>query len=216
MSLYIGIALALCGAASLSLAIIIQRYSLDQNSGGGGEKIPLCGTALPRFSVWFIGLVIYGIANGFYAFSLSYGPLSLLACIFTTLLVFNLGFARCLIGEKLTKYKICGAIVILTGVVMCVVAQPSEVETSFTPADIEALILRPEGGSYLVSLALSVALSVAGISWFERMYPIGEANRPPAWLDYSMALIYPGSLGLDEGIAHLSMKATVRYLELHQ
>jgi hypothetical protein len=35
---------------------------------------------------------------------------------------------------------------------------------------------------------------------------------PPLWLDRIMAVIYPGSLGVDEGIAHLTMKASVRAL----
>jgi hypothetical protein len=29
---------------------------------------------------------------------------------------------------------------------------------------------------------------------------------PPVWLDRFMAVVYPGSLGVDEGIAHLTMK----------
>lgn len=32
---------------------------------------------------------------------------------------------------------------------------------------------------------------------------------PPIWLDRIMAVVYPGSLGVDEGIAHLTMKASV-------
>lgn len=32
-------------------------------------------------------------------------------------------------------------------------------------------------------------------------------NVAPKWLDMVMALVYPGSLGLDEGICHLAMKA---------
>jgi hypothetical protein len=54
-------------------------------------QVPLFGVPLPRHAVWFGGLVLYGGANGFYAMSLVYAPLSLLAGVFTTLLVFNLG-----------------------------------------------------------------------------------------------------------------------------
>lgn len=35
---------------------------------------------------------------------------------------------------------------------------------------------------------------------------------PPAWLDQAMALLYPASLGLDEGICHLTMKSTLSML----
>merc|ERR1740138_325890 len=39
--------------------------------------------------------------------------------------------------------------------------------------------------------------------------PISACRKPPAWLDDMMSLIYPGSLGLDEGIAHLTMKGAL-------
>jgi len=38
---------------------------------------------------------------------------------------------------------------------------------------------------------------------------VTTARRPPPWLDNFMGLVYPGSLGLDEGIAHLTMKGTL-------
>jgi|AntAceMinimDraft_5_1070358.scaffolds.fasta_scaffold138648_2 hypothetical protein len=91
MSVALGIALAVCGGVSLALAMVTQRYALDPSSGGGSlHSVPLLGFAAPRNAVWILGLFIYGAANGFYAFSLLYGPLSLLAGVFTTLLIFNM------------------------------------------------------------------------------------------------------------------------------
>jgi len=91
MSIALGIVLAACGGASLALAMVTQRYALDPSSGGGSEhSIPLFGMAMPRNAVWVLGLLIYGAANGFYAMSLLNGPLSLLAGVFTTLLIFNM------------------------------------------------------------------------------------------------------------------------------
>ena len=76
----------------------------------------------------------------------------------------------------------------------------------------------------------SVFGSVVAIRAFERRYPLdagrtrsatveldaidgaadapqeGKPEAPPAWLDGVMGLVYPASLGLDEAIAHLSMK----------
>lgn len=265
--LLLGIFLALFGAASLALAMVTQRYALAYSE----DNVPFCGSTLPRNIVWFIGLVIYGIANGFYAFSLLFGPLSLLAGIFTTLLIFNLLFAWYLLGEKLTPPRVVGAVVIFSGVVMCIIATPGNTETEFTPKKIEQLSSRVVGAFYVCFLGLIVLLSVFSISWYERKYPISSLNvsarsiphqrttdtsknevaferiirsvptihidtdvdigidididdaiilpdpspqySPPIWLDKIMCLVYPGSLGVDEGIAHLTMKASMSMLE---
>jgi len=68
-----------------------RRDSRCLRFGTWWRQVPLLGALLPRHAVWFGGLVLYGGANGFYAMSLLYAPLSLLAGVFTTLLVFNLG-----------------------------------------------------------------------------------------------------------------------------
>jgi len=41
-----------------------------------------------------------------------------------------------------------------------------------------------------------------------KLHP-GAQRRPPPWLDAVMRILYPASLGLDEGIAHLTMKASL-------
>merc|ERR1719419_2023133 len=42
---------------------------------------------------------------------------------------------------------------------------------------------------------------------------IAERNkRTPSWLEKLMGVVYPGSLGLDEGIGHLAMKAFMALL----
>jgi hypothetical protein len=51
------------------------------------------------------------------------------------------------------------------------------------------------------SSQLESAASVS--SRAERSTPV---RVPAAWLDRVMAVVYPGSLGVDEGIAHLTMK----------
>merc|ERR1712107_101513 len=38
------------------------------------------------------------------------------------------------------------------------------------------------------------------------------AYRAPKWLDSLFGLVYPGSLGIDEGICHLSMKIVISML----
>jgi drug/metabolite transporter (DMT)-like permease len=178
--LVLGIVLAACGGATLALAMATQRYALDVSVNRGKTTVPLFGFFMPRNLVWFGGLVLYGGANGFYAVALLYGPLSLLAGIFTTLLIFNLFFARCLLGEVLTPPKIGGAVVILVGVVLCILATPQgeSTETAFTPTDIQALLVRPTGILYVLVLLASIFGSIGTIIWFEKKYPLASDSTP--------------------------------------
>jgi hypothetical protein len=253
--LALGIFLATCGAATLALGMVTQRYALAYPS----EIVPMAGLNLPRNGVWFIGLVIYGVANGLYAFSLLFGPLSLLAGVFTTLLIFNMLFAWYFLDETLTPPRVAGAVLILLGVVLCVAGTPNNVDTDFTPRDIASLSRSPLGAMYIATLLLGVLTSVCVITWYEGKYSaaptsgepmtqactakgqqggsaqtatqttgtvavnggnIGSSGNeditksvPPEWLDRVMGLLYPGSLGVDEGIAHLTMKASVSMLD---
>eukprot|EP00961_Rhodomonas_salina_P233699 3158269-Rhodomonas_salina.1 len=169
----LGIILALCGGASLALAMVTQRYALSYPA----RQVPILGCALPRNFVWFIGLVIYGIANGLYAVAQLFGPLSLLAGVFTTLLIWNMLFARILLGEELTSPRIYGAVVILVGVIMCIVATPRDVETEFTPQDIRTLSSRAVGAVYICLLLVFVLASIAAICWYEKTYPANPTEE---------------------------------------
>ena len=99
--LVIGCGLAFSAAAALALSMVTQRYAPGLHT----DEVPLCGTVFGRNTVWFMGLVGYGVANGLYAVSLMFGPLAVLASVFTTLLVFNMLFARLFLGEELTPEK---------------------------------------------------------------------------------------------------------------
>ena len=206
----LGIMLATAAAASLALSMVIQRYALAT----GEPTVQLFGTPVRSNVVWFLGLIGYGAANGLYVASLQYGPLALLASVFTTLLVFNCVFARCLLGEALTPPKLAGCGVILGGVVLVVVGSPKNVEVDLDASDVTRLVAKPLGATYLCCLVGAVAASVAAIRAFEARYPMDapKGAGPPPRLDRLMGLIYPGSLGLDEAIAHLSMKAAVSML----
>jgi len=249
--------------------------------------------------------MVYAAANGLYAAALNFGPLSLLACVFTLLLVFNMGFARWLLGEALTPPKVSGCLMILVGVCLCVIGAARDAPTKFTADEIEDLFVRPAGMLYLIVIVCIVLMSVFTIMWYEWHYPAagavvdiehgGRADTalegpaptpksdeptagavttpmaegssaeddngstptpvepfqpgdcspasrgpsccgpspksgakevqktmvsedgklacrragPSVLLDRFMGLVYPGSLGLDEGIAHLTMKGTM-------
>jgi drug/metabolite transporter (DMT)-like permease len=207
----LGIVLATAAAAALAMSMVVQRYAL----ASGESHVPLFGVPCRANVVWFLGLVGYGAANGLYVASLQYGPLALMASVFTLLLVFNCVFARCLLGEALTPPKVAGCVVILGGVCLVVVGSPKDVDVDLSASDVARLVAKPLGAAYLACLVGSVAASVAAIGAYERRYPLDAkdgAPSPPPRLDRLMGVVYPGSLGLDEAVAHLSMKAAVSLL----
>jgi len=267
----------------LALSMVMQRYALSYPSEN--NKVPFFGVELPRMLVWFFGLVAYGIGCALYVISLLFAPLILMGSIFTTLLIWNMIFARWFLKEPLTAPKIACSTIILAGVCLIVVATPTGIPVDFSPTDVVALLSRPAGATYVAVLFTLVLSSVVAIIIYERTYPTNiQANSTanvidvpiaadtkvssstekwasptaapaslarnaekdvdvekagdtkaaaaagaatagaatatvavstaiaPEWLDNFMGFLYPGSLGLDEGICSLTMKATISML----
>ena len=167
-SITLGIIMAIAAAAGIGISMVTQRYALASLK----PRVYLwpCGM-MTKFRVWFCGLVMYGAANGMQAFSLTLGPLFLLGGIFTLLLVFNLVFARLILGEVITLAKTAGALTIVVGVVCAIVAAPSDVQTEYTPAEIKALLQRPAGTAYLFLLFSTLLATIVAMVSFERRYP---------------------------------------------
>jgi hypothetical protein len=211
--LFGGIAMAVASGAVTALSMVIQRGALAHSSRT--MRVALCGREIGELNahvVWALGLVLYGIGTGvLYSFAGLWIPLSLLSCLFLTLLVFNLAFSKYLLHEQLTRPRVLGSAVVLVGACLCAigtsVGQPG-VPTEYTPDDVAALFAAPAGAIWFSLLVLSVLLTLGMILAFERRYPLGEsASRPPpAALERAMAIIYPASLGLDEAIAHLGLR----------
>jgi len=264
----VGVLFAGVGAACLALAMSVQRLALTTP-----QKVPILCLELPQFTVWFIGLLIYWVANGLFAVALIFAPLALLGAIFTTLLVWNLFFGWYLLDETVTMIKAIGAGIIMVGVSLIGIATPGGIPVEYTQAQAEAFLNDTTGAIYLTMLILVVVTCIVIIALFERKYPLPEENTPemslldkllklnglscyngekivslaalaggyqsglanvsknlesdglaavskkitikqhllandetPDWMNTVMGIIYPGSLGLDEGIGHLAMK----------
>ena len=163
----LGVLLALMAAAGIGLAMVTQRYGLSQTSG----SLPVLCCRLSPSMTWFIGLVIYGLANGLQAMSLTFGPLFLLGGIFTLLLVFNLLFARLILKEPVTPNKVSGAVIVIIGVTIAIVAAPAEAQTKFSGDEIEALVRGPKGLFWLLVLFSSLFASIYAMWWYEKEYP---------------------------------------------
>ena len=100
--------------------MVVQRYALAYEV----YMVPVFCCKWRRPFVWFLGLIIYGVANGLYAVAMKLAPLSLVASLFTLLLVFNLIFAKLIIGEEPTPPKLLGAVLIIAGATAAVLGQP--------------------------------------------------------------------------------------------
>lgn len=174
MGLVIGLMLTLMGAAALALSMIVQRYALSYPS----DSVPFGCIRLRRNVAWFVGLLFYIVANVLKVIALNYGPLTVFGSVFTTLLIFNLVFARWLLREVVTPPKVVGAVlIVLGGGVVCGgtpgLTGGTSPPTTFSSSEVSELILSPPpGGIFLVALLLSIVIaSVFVIEMNERKYP---------------------------------------------
>jgi len=165
---FVGVGLTLVGAAGLAFGMVVQRYALSTCN----RTVPVCGFEVHRLLAWALGLVLYALANGFYAVAQIFAPLSLLSGVFATLILFNLVFARLLLGEELTPPKVTGSFIIFVGVIMCIVSMATDAETEFTPSDIEDLLGRPAGLCWLLFLCGAVLSTMVAIGVHEWRYPV--------------------------------------------
>jgi multidrug transporter EmrE-like cation transporter len=230
-----GAFLAGLGAVFLALSMSVQRYAMVTSP----PIFYFFGITIGQCSGWFLGLVIYWIANILFAISLLYAPLALLSAIWTTLLVWNLLFGWWFLNEKCTIIKAIGITVIMTGVSLIGVGTPSGIPTTYTSDEIELFTNSKRGLTYLTFLTVLVTLSLIEIGVFESRYPLDidedchKALRDtiinrhsltvldqvmpipdsPVWLNNVMGVVYPGSLGMDEAIGHLSLKALMVLVE---
>lgn len=224
ISLIVSIILTIAGAAVLAYSMTVQRYGLS-----GPKYVKLCGCNWHRLLIWFVGICLYGLANGLKVTAFNLGPFSVLGSVFTVVLIFNLIFARWLLKETITWPKIASSATILVGAIICTIGAPADVQTVFTPSDISTLFAGHVPFVAILTILMSTAL--VGIIYVECVYPMTAEARaaakgdtkpaqedttaadakpaklPPKWLDGVMAVVYPGSLGFDESLADLLIRA---------
>ena len=224
-----GICLALVSGVLVAYSMVVQRYALTHPDQCGG-RLRFWGREVRPFFVWCAGMVIYGIGSGgTYSVAGLLIPLSLLSALFVTLLVFNLFIAKAMLGEELTPPKKAGAVVVLFGAALCSVGSPTDSPTEYTSDEVKGLFSATAGAAWFIILCSLVVSSVIVMNLFEARYPVADLkaahqrlaklspgeSRPdmsdlrlaPGWLEKLMALVYPGSLGLDEAIVHVCLRA---------
>ena len=79
------IVLTVIGGALLAYSMTVQRYGLAHPE----KYITLCRLKVHRLLVWFLGMMLYGVANALKVVAFNLGPLAVLGSVFTVLLVFN-------------------------------------------------------------------------------------------------------------------------------
>lgn len=218
----------LIGACLLALSMVMQRYALAYPE----PRVPFGRFQVRKNVLWFGGLLLYAAANGFKIVGFNLASMTVLASVFTSLLVFNLIFARWLLREEVTAPKVAGSVLILVGACICTASVPSDAPTAFEPEEFACLLESgpPGGYSFVGAVVLLIIISSIFICYYERSYarepasvaPDNEADlatavtpavgseaalgRPPAWLDAAMAIIYPATLGVDEAVSDLFVR----------
>jgi len=176
------------------------------------------GIFLTRGQLWTVGLIIYGIANGFYTFGLNFAPLSLCGAIFATVLVFNLAASHCVLGEAITKRKCIGCLVVLGGVLLCMVGAPVD-STQYSASGVAVFALSASGLLYFFTVLLLLVFMIAQVILFEQRHPFNTQDPEssqlmsipglPAGQRALMGIVYPASLGIQEGLCQLGLKGFV-------
>ena len=218
----------LIGACLLALSMVMQRYALAYPE----PRVPFGRFRVRKNVLWAGGILLYATANGFKIIGFNLASMTVLASVFTSLLVFNLIFAHWLLGEEITAPKVAGAVLILVGASICTASVPSDAPTAFEPEEYACLLESgpPSGYAFVATAILGIVISSLFIIYYERSYarepasvaPDNEADlamavtpvvasdagrgRPPAWLDAAMAVIYPATLGIDEAVSDLFVR----------
>ena len=111
--------------------LTLTRHALAHADTSGSKRVPLLPRLeccrVPRLVGWLMGLLLYGIASGLKIVGFNLGPFTVLASVFTTLLVFNLAFAHWLLGETITRDKVTSSCLVLLGAVISTAGTPSGV-----------------------------------------------------------------------------------------
>ena len=87
----------------------------------------LCTFTAKPWMVWVVGMAWYNVgAVAIFSVANLFIPLVLVACLFITVLVFNLIIARLWLKEAITPYKVAGSAMIIAGAGMAAAGTPME------------------------------------------------------------------------------------------
>jgi drug/metabolite transporter (DMT)-like permease len=170
-----------------------------------------------RYSVWLSGLFLYCFAQLVCTAALSFSPLSLVAALFTTMLIFDALIGRFLITQKpLPPTSVIGLGVIFLSVVVVAAFGPKE-EYAITADCLMYWVQAPQGVSAIVLLGVIFGVNWLIFRWFVATYPhfremelsgsYSQRGKIPKALFLLMQVVYPTILAVTETIGSLALKS---------
>jgi hypothetical protein len=203
MSVATGIALCLIAAFTGALSMNVQQMALS-NEKWRSEK---------KNAVWFIGLLLYLVSQVISVMSLAYGPLALMAALFTTMLFFDAAIAFFLIGKKPLVTDLFGLFIIFFSVMVIAFFGP-KTQYTVTTDKIVDWVSAPTGIVVVVGLPLIFGSMFVAFKTFNATYPNfrttdsgSQRQLVPPNLELGMMFVYPALLGTCESVGQLSLKA---------
>jgi drug/metabolite transporter (DMT)-like permease len=203
MSVGFGIGLCLIAAFTGALSMNVQQLALSSDKWTAGKKN----------GVWLIGLLLYLVSQVISVVSLSYGPLSLMAALFTTMLFFDAGIAFFLIGKKPLVTDLVGLCIIFFSVMVIAFTGP-QTQYDVTADRILEWASATTGIIVLVGLPTIFGICFALYKVFNKRYPnfrlsdeLATKQKVPVNWELLMMFVYPAILGTCESVGQLSLKA---------
>jgi drug/metabolite transporter (DMT)-like permease len=207
VNILIGIALSVGAGAMLAASMNVQQWALTSPSLEDNQ----------RYRVWLGGLFLYCLAQFICTGALSFCPLSLVAALFTTMLIWDALIGRYLLKKTMPLSGIVGLCIIFTSVVMVAVFGPKE-EYGITDECLLYWIQEPSGVVTIVCLMLVFSGNYVIYRWFTKEYPYFRDVDPHNGkrlatgvisdnLTLLMQVVYPAILACTETLGSLSLKA---------
>jgi len=148
-----GLALNLCGCTAINFGTNCMKKGMQLCSDGASA----CRWRL----VWYFGVMCFVAGNICNFVSFGMAPQSLLASMSASQFVTNVFFARCLLGEEITRRTIIATCLIVTGALIAVQCASHE-KKRYTPEDLIE--------NYSLSYFAYLCVQAVALVGFELMY----------------------------------------------
>ena len=145
-----------------------------------------------------------------------YAPLALVAALFSTMLVFDVIFARCYLKKTFTTQHMCGIATIAASVTLIALFAPTSEYDVTAPCMYDWL--RTWTGFGSVGFLFLLLCTCAGTCfWFNRRYPNFRTQKegsdpgggPSDNLKLTMMVLYPTTLAIFETFGQMTLKGLV-------
>lgn len=170
----IAVLAALSAACAFGVGVVLQHSQAQLAPPPGRAPWRLLGY-LVRQRVWLAGLALAVAAYGLQGLALAFGPLSLVAPLIATDLMFALPVAAAWAGRRMRLPEWAGCVLVAAGVTVFLTASP-----------LSSVQAEASSGQWLLAfgaiLAVSAATVAAGL--------LGRRSRRPVWLAIAAGAVF--------------------------